>query len=46
MAAMSELLQHAGPAGQSGAGDAAGGGSSHAKDDDVVEAEFEEVDKK
>ncbi|MBU2755828.1 molecular chaperone DnaK [Acidithiobacillus sp. CV18-2] len=46
MAAMSELLQHAAPAGQAGPADAAGSGSSHAKDDDVVEAEFEEVDKK
>ncbi|MEY2341012.1 molecular chaperone DnaK [Acidithiobacillus sp. IBUN Pt1247-S3] len=47
MTSMSELLQHASPAGQAGPGDAAGaGGADHAKDDDVVEAEFEEVDKK
>ena len=45
MAAMSELLQHAGPAGQGGPGEAAGPGAQ-SKDDDVVEAEFEEVDKK
>ncbi|WP_308389236.1 molecular chaperone DnaK [Acidithiobacillus sp. AMEEHan] len=45
MAAMSELLQHAGPSGQAGPADGAGAGSQ-SKDDDVVEAEFEEVDKK
>ena len=45
MAAMSELLQHAGPTGQGGPGEAAGPGAQ-SKDDDVVEAEFEEVDKK
>jgi molecular chaperone DnaK len=44
MAAMSELLQHAGPGEQAGAADAGAGKQAGA--DDVVEAEFEEVDKK
>ncbi len=44
MAAMSELVQHAGPGEQAGPAEASS--AKQAGADDVVEAEFEEVDKK